>query len=83
MSLVCGYGIEPDWLLAQTDGSSVRSHHFLLPSSASSSESSTLPFAVVIKGGTGLPEGFCFSPKVLREMSRLKHYSMMVPGVFK
>lgn len=30
MSLVCGYGVEPDWLHAQTDGSSVRCHHFLL-----------------------------------------------------
>lgn len=32
MSLVCGYGVEPDRLHSQTEGSSVRSHcFFLLP----------------------------------------------------
>lgn len=41
MSLVCGYGIQPDGLLALTDGSSVGSHHFLPRTFTSSSESCT------------------------------------------
>lgn len=61
MSLVCGYGVEPDWLHAQTDGSSVRCHRFLLCSPASFSESGTLQSAVVIKAGKGLPEGLRFN----------------------
>lgn len=65
--------LEPDRLHAQTDGSSVRSHHFLLRSSASSSESYMLLFATIIKADAGLPEGLCFSFKVSRETGRLKH----------
>lgn len=38
MSSVCGYGIEPDWLHSQTDGSSHSSRIFFSHPSASSSE---------------------------------------------
>lgn len=38
MSSVCGYGVEPDWLHSQTDGSSHRSQGFFPHPSASSSE---------------------------------------------